>query len=250
MAKLKAYFKKEDIPEPLVEYYVERDGQWLPDFDGIKTQKDIDNVKAATAAEREQRIELQKKLDKIPDDFDAELWKKVKHLDPEKANDTAERLQALEANWQQKLDQEKAKTREWQERYNSTILKSELTDALVAVNVKSPVLRKAAMKLLEDQLEIADNKVVDKTLRRPVKEFIQEWAQSEEGREFVAAPDNSGGGAGNSGGNGSIGGNNPFKPDENGVFNRTAAGQLIKQDPEKARKLARAAGWDNDSIYW
>jgi hypothetical protein len=71
-----------------------------------------------------------------------------------------------------------------------------------------------------------------------VGDAIKEWAVSDAGKKFVAAPNNSGGGA--TGGAGAGGaGNNPFAKD---TFNMTEQARIINSDPEKARSLAKSAG--------
>lgn len=72
-----------------------------------------------------------------------------------------------------------------------------LTEALTKAGVSNPVHLKAAKALLGSQVQVvADGdqrvaKVGDKALA----DFIGEWAKGDEGKHFVAAPANSGGGA-------------------------------------------------------
>lgn len=80
-----------------------------------------------------------------------------------------------------------------------------LTDALTKAGVSNPVHLKAAKALLNGQVQIVadgDSKVA-KVGDKALAEFIGEWAKGDEGKFFVAAPNNSGGGAnGGSGGSG------------------------------------------------
>jgi alanyl-tRNA synthetase len=79
-----------------------------------------------------------------------------------------------------------------------------LTDALTKAGVSNPVHLKAAKALLNGQVQIVadgDTKVA-KVGDKALTDFIGEWAKGDEGKFFVAAPNNSGGGAtGGSGGN-------------------------------------------------
>jgi hypothetical protein len=80
-----------------------------------------------------------------------------------------------------------------------------LTDALTKAGVSNPVHLKAAKALLSGQVQIVadgDSKVA-KVGEKALADYIGEWAKGDEGKFFVAAPNNSGGGAnGGSGGSG------------------------------------------------
>lgn len=80
-----------------------------------------------------------------------------------------------------------------------------LTDALAKAGVTNPVHLKAAKALLGGQVQIVadgDQKVA-KVGDKALADYIGEWAKGDEGKFFVAAPMNSGGGAG--GGSGGAG---------------------------------------------
>ena len=76
-----------------------------------------------------------------------------------------------------------------------------LSDALAKAGVTNPVHQKAVKAMLAGQVQIAAEgdaripKIGDKALA----DYVKEWAASDEGKHFVSAPDNSGGGAGNGG---------------------------------------------------
>lgn len=72
-----------------------------------------------------------------------------------------------------------------------------LNDALAKAGVTNPVHLKAAKALLSGQVQIAtenDTKVA-KIGDKALADFIGEWAKGDEGKFFVAAPQNSGGGS-------------------------------------------------------
>lgn len=80
-----------------------------------------------------------------------------------------------------------------------------LTEALTKAGVTNPVHLKYAKAELAKQVQIVsegDTKVA-KIGDKPLAEFTAEWAKGDEGKFFVAAPMNSGGGAG--GGSGGAG---------------------------------------------
>ncbi len=82
------------------------------------------------------------------------------------------------------------------------LVKNGLTSALVAAKVK-PELMKAAEAMLSGQVQIiadGENRVA-KVGDKALADFVADWAKSDEGKHFVLAPSN-GGGGGQGGGNG------------------------------------------------
>lgn len=83
-----------------------------------------------------------------------------------------------------------------------------LTEALTKNGVTNPVHLKAAKALLMQGIKVeldGDNRVA-KMGDKPLTDAITEWASGDEGKHFVAAPGNAGGGAAGGGaGNGGAG---------------------------------------------
>lgn len=106
---------------------------------------------------------------------------------------------ASEQNWtelESRLRAEQAALKEDLEGRNrsleDTLKERDLLAALAKENV-APVYLEAAKAMFKDKVIIEDgNTVVD---GKPLSEFVNEWAQSETGKAFVAAPKNSGGDA-------------------------------------------------------
>jgi len=72
-----------------------------------------------------------------------------------------------------------------------------LNEALAKAGVSNPTLSKAAKAILAQQTQVVadgENRVV-KIGDKALGDFITEWAGSDEGKHFVNAPDNSGGGS-------------------------------------------------------
>lgn len=116
--------------------------------------------------------ELSKANDKI-----SELTKTTK-----KATDEAEKMKKAleaEAGFSTKL-----------------IIENGLNDSLVGAKVK-PEMMKAVKALLSGQVALkADgDKRVPVINDKPLSDFVAEWSKTDEGKHFVAAPDNSGGGS-------------------------------------------------------
>jgi len=80
-----------------------------------------------------------------------------------------------------------------------------LSKALIENGVKNPQFLKASTALLKGKvtLEVDGDKRVAKVGDKVLSDFVKDWAGSDDGKEFVSAAVNSGGGAG---GNGSKGG--------------------------------------------
>lgn len=82
-----------------------------------------------------------------------------------------------------------------------------LSDALVKAGVNNPAHLKAVKAMLQSQVQIITEgdqrvaKVGDKALA----DYVGEWAKSDEGKHFVSAQNNSGGGAQGGSGNGDQG---------------------------------------------
>lgn len=82
-----------------------------------------------------------------------------------------------------------------------------LSEALMEAGVKNPAHLKAVKALLSSQVQIVTegDARIAKVGDKPLKDFVTEWAKSDDGKHFVSAPDNSGGGGGG-GSNGGSGG--------------------------------------------
>lgn len=108
-----------------------------------------------------------------------------------------------------------------------------ITNALVGVKVKDSMMS-AAEKIIRADVAVVveDGKRVAKVGDRTIKEHVEHWAKSEEGKNFILADKNKGGGSTGSGGNyteseGDWDG--AFNP-ESKHFNYTKQGQLKKLD--------------------
>lgn len=72
-----------------------------------------------------------------------------------------------------------------------------LSTALLEAGVKNPVYQKAAKAMLAGQVVLSadgENRVA-KVGNKLLKDFVSEWSKSDEGKAFVDAPQNQGGGA-------------------------------------------------------
>ncbi|MEE7442676.1 hypothetical protein MOR12E_28895 [Methylobacterium oryzae] len=95
--------------------------------------------------------------------------------------------------------------------------------------------------MFRDQIKVTQegDAVITTIEGLPVADHIKKWAGSDEGKFYVAADDNSGGGANGGKGTGNSSGFNPYAKD---TWNFTEQSKLEKSDPNKAAQLKKAAG--------
>lgn len=100
------------------------------------------------------------------------------------------------------------------------LVENGLTDALTKVGVTNPAFLKAVKSQLASQVQLiaeGDNRIA-KVGDKALADYVTEWAKSEEGKYFVSAPANSGGGSGG----GSNGGSGQTKGKIDGTLNERA----------------------------
>jgi hypothetical protein len=138
-------------------------------------------------------------------------------IDPAEHAALQSEIEELKANFT-KVSKDSAKTIEQLQKdltnkdgaLQSYLIDNGLTDALVKAGVRSEFMG-AAKAMLRNQAQIkADNGDYAALMGdKPLTDAVAEWAASDEGKHFISAPVNSGGGA--SGGNGG----NPTAPKGN-----------------------------------
>ena len=144
-------------------------------------------LKKGRTVDPEQVTKLEEQIDTLRDELSAaQKAAKTATTDAEKARKALE----SESGYVQKL-----------------LIDNAMTDALTQAGVKEAVHLKAAKAMLSGQAQIvADGETrLAKIGDKPVKDFIAEWAKGDEGKFFVAAPNNSGGGSQGGQGGGAAG---------------------------------------------
>lgn len=109
-----------------------------------------------------------------------------------------------------------------------------ISQQLDAINIL-PALKPAAMALLKSQAKLEEGQALIEG--KPLADFIKEWANTDAGKAFVRAPDNSGGGA-QGGGTNTKGIKNPFSKEH---FNLTDQARLIRENPAEAERMKSLA---------
>jgi hypothetical protein len=157
--------------------------------------------------------------------------RKGKAIDPEELEKRDQRIEELEAKLKEAektvkkatADAEAAKKALADEAGFSQrlLVDNGLNEALAKAGVTNPVHLKAARAMLAGQVQVVaegDQRVV-KIGDKPAADFIAEWAKGDEGKFFVSAAQNSGGGATGSGGGAPASKKvSQMTPDEKGAF--------------------------------
>lgn len=209
------------LDEATQSFYVEKEGAYVLDVEGVDDHPDVANLRNAYQAEKTKRQEQGQKLADTQAKL-SELESKPKE-DRTKADD-AEILKLREA-LEGERDEWKTKATELEGTVYKLTVENQLDTALRDAGVTDPGLAMGAKALLQGKIKVADGKPVAETDMGPVglSEYVKRWASSD-GAAYVSKP--SGGGAGGSKGGGASA---QKKPEEMNVHER---GQLLKDDPE------------------
>lgn len=195
----------DDVEEGFRALYTQVDDRFVLQVEGIDDHPDVANLRNAykrrgddlTKAKDELRDVRNTALN-LPDDFDAELWEKLKSGEPSKEADAkaeaklVEMRKALEAErdeWKGKFEGEVTSRRT--EKATGT-----LKDALLAAGVTEPAFLDASTTMLRDKISFTDDgKPVVESDMGPMAptDFVAKWAAAD-GKAFVTKA--KGGGAG------------------------------------------------------
>lgn len=265
--KLKlSYNSQEDIPNGYEALYTEKDGKWvLTGIEGMKTQEDITRLSESLRKEREDHKKVKDVLAKLggPDlDADAlvekldeyeELKLRVESgeggkIDDKKVEELVEqRVQRRLAPVERERD--RLKTRNTELENENGALKGTITRGTVESELRRHATEgKVVTSALDDILDIGanifevaeDGTVVTKQGLRNVAAGLTPdvWLSDMKEKRPHWWPASQGGGAGGSGG-GNGTGVNPWTKDN---WSIEAQAQLVRTDPGKADRLAKAAG--------
>lgn len=189
------------VEETLRPLYVQDGERFILDLDdeSVRDHRAIaplrnayDRTKTDLARAKQDREEAAAKLRGIPEDFDAEMWRRLKEGgDPAKREaQMVEMRKQLEAE----RDQWRARHEEASTQVRRVIVERSLDDALTGAGITTPAFVKAARALLVGQVKLDGDKPMVETDMGglPLGEFVKRWAASE-GKDFVTPP--MGGGA-------------------------------------------------------
>lgn len=258
--KLKAFVEKlDDVPEAFRDCYVEVtiDDKTIfkLNVEGIESHPDTKRLANALDRQKIDNRDLKSKLeaanaklDDLPEDFDADEYRRLKETGgkhPSEDEITQRVTDRLERKHKPELEKVTSERDALKVEVETRERRDALTTSLTSAGVTDPTYLKAAMALLSPKVkvEVVDGKYVataeDDVGTIPVAEFIKDWADTDEGKAFIGPRDSGGGGAG--------GGRAPINTGEftRENFNYTKFAQLKKENPAKAREVAKACGKEN-----
>lgn len=158
-------------------------------------------------------------------DVPEEVQRRIDDLEEKLSQANAEKAEAVKIAKKATTDLEAATKRatDIDSAYSNTLKDAALSQALAKAGVTDPVYIEAAKALLGSGVQVVDvdGKRVVKAGEVDLEKHITEWAGSDAGKRFVAAPDTSGGGAGH--GNRGNPNNGDRLPDVNDRAGRAAA---------------------------
>lgn len=272
----------EDVPEAVRGEYkkqtVKKDGKeteiYVLDVSGINEHPTVQGLKSGFDRSRGQvnelktRVaELEGKLKDLPDDFDpahiVEMRDRIAELEaelaadddknPEKKKERGRLLEQKIANLEKKhADAIAAKDKEIakrDQRIERMLVDDGLTKALIDAGV-APKFMKAAKALLRQDAKVVNEgdepKAIVETDMGPVSlaKYVSDWAESDEGKEYVEKAKGSGGSGSGKNGDRDI----KVNPFDSKTMNLTEQGKIIQSDRTLARKLMVDAKWSQDKI--
>jgi len=238
----------DDVPEALKEHYKETENGYELDLgESIREHSGAQSLKNALDTERdkrkkaiEDRDKYKEAADKLPEDFDPEEYERLKangEGGEEVQKKVEEARERERKKWEKKLNEATEERDQYKENYTSTKKDNGLKDALSQVNVVSD-LKEYAEEYWSNRTQIDEDGNLVTSDGTPLQDAVKEWAESDKGKHFIAAPGNGGGGApGGKNAGGSP--DNPWKKDS---FNLTHQMEILNKEPDKAKRLKAEAG--------
>lgn len=253
---LKAIIEDIDsVDEGVRDHYVEKDGKWVLQIEGVRDHPDTQALRRALDRVRQEKTDLQTeheaavaRLDGLPDDFDADAYEALRAQadgkDPPKTDDQVvkvrEQLERKHADVLGKKDAEIAKLRGAIEK---ATIEDGLSRAMDEANIDprhkkklAPYLRSLGkIKLLDEDGAFSAEVETD---MGPVSlsKFVSDWAGSDDGKEYVGKPT----GLDSRGSDGRRIEGNPFAKAN---WSKTEQGRMMTADRAKAERMAKAVGF-------
>lgn len=245
--KIKAVLDTLDgLDEGLKQYYTEQDGKFYLSLEGVQDHTETKALKNALDRVRDEKKAVTTELDtlkdkygSLPDDFNLEEYNRLmdggKGDVDERLKEQRERLTKQFETEKEKLVQERDK---WKGGYETKTKSDALNAAIAEMNIAKQFVP-AVKAMFERKINVAHEgeNIVTTIDAMPVKDALKAWADSEDGKHYVAAPANGGGGSGGSGGSGKT----TINPWSKETRNLTEQMRITQEDPEKAKRLKAEA---------
>ena len=206
--KLKAVLDNLDgIDESLKAAYTEKDGKFYLNIEGFDDHNEVKGLRNSMILAKDEKkaaetnlAALKSKYAGLPDDFTVEEYNRLKDAGggnvDQRLQDQRNRLEATHKAEKESLSKERDT---YKSRVEKLASENAINTALTEANVTNPAMAKAVRAMFQNQVKVDfenDNAVV--TIDSlPVLDKIRAWAGTDEGKYFVTAPGNGGGGSGN-----------------------------------------------------
>lgn len=195
----------DDVQDGMKELYKEADGKFILDVDGFDDHPTVRGVIIANKTNKEKRDELRgqveslsKRLSGIPEDFDPEAYADMlERLEKNQAPDVDEKLAKQRAKLEDKFGREiserEGKISAMQSSLERMVVDDGLSRAMDEALI-DPLHKKKLLPFLKSEAKISvehdgdSYKAIVDTDLGPVslKQFVTEWAQSDDGKPYIA----------------------------------------------------------------
>lgn len=250
------------------------DGQYVLSWDVVKNHPGVQKVKSTANQNKKSAEEVQRERDRLRKKFgplaeaedidlseydEDQLEPVLKYLRGEtneppaggsgQHKDTkgnAVDLDKIKANARKPVEKErddyKQQAEQLEKQLNGLVVDNALNAAVSEIQVQGPYT-KAVKAMFRNMVKVDRDENGNPTAtiegeygEQPVNKYLKDWAQTDEGRAFIAG--NQGSGAPGSRG-GDNKGPNPWMSDQ---WNTTEQARVAREEPEKAKRMAKAAG--------
>jgi len=199
MLKLK-YENKTDIPEGLDQYYTENDGLFVLQAEGVKSEDDIKALKNALDSERklkrdaESKVkEMNSKFGLLPDDFNIDAYNQL--ADGNGGNvetKLKEQADRMNAQFKKLMEAKDGELNGANDLVHKHVKVASLQRAMAENNIARAYMP-AVEAMMKDKIKVVGEDVLLDDL--PIDDALKAWTLSKDGKHYVSASQNTGGGA-------------------------------------------------------
>jgi hypothetical protein len=252
---LKYKFKsKDEIPAEVLAHYVERDGAWMLDIDGVVDKSKLDEFRANNVGLMKQLEEQRKRFEGIdPEQVKAlmEEKRKLEEAQAMKDGQVDKLLDSRVRSFKAELEKQISALASERDSLGARLMEIQINQGVIEAANKRGLRRTAIPDITARARNVfklvngvptaldADGKTVRYGKDGVTPMTLEEWADAQVQEAPHLFESNAGGGAPGSGSGGVVFSDNPWKQES---FNLTKQGQIMKKDPALARALMTAAG--------
>ena len=199
MLKLK-YENKTDIPEGLDQYFSEKDGVFVLQAEGVKSEDDVKALKNALDSERKLKREAESKVKEmdakfglLPDDFSIDSYNQLADGNggdiETKLKEQADRMNA---QFKKLMEAKDGELNGANELVHKHVKVASLQRAMAENNIAKAYMP-AVEAMMKDKIKVDGENVLLDDL--PINDALKAWSLSDDGKHYVSASANTGGGA-------------------------------------------------------